>query len=314
VLDFNALTTAANIKFDALGAITTLNLPVLAVLPGYFKLSETSVTILSLPSLTSLGGDFTVVDNHILTMLSAPNLPAVSGNVAVNGNIELLTLDLSMATSIGSYLEIKRNWKLASAKFDMLAVVSTYVTIEYNYLLTSFSAPVLTSVSGDFIIDNNGITTLNAPMLTSTLNFEIYSNADLQTATLTGVTEITGRLNIHDCSALTAVDLSSLATIDDEVIISSTGLTSLSLPDLTDIGTDAATAMVAFDISENPTLTSLSLPSFVTIGSGKNIRVCANAMSFTVPVALYDAAASAMDMCSVIPGADACTNTYIACP
>ena len=157
-------TIKRNLTVDAT-ALTSLSLPLLTTVGGYFAVSgNPALTSLSLPLLTTIGaylagGSFEVSDNTALTSLSVPVLMTVATFFTVSGNPALTSLSLPSLATVGKFngtgFYVGDNTALTSLSAPVLTTVTDFFRVGDNTGLTALSLPVLTTVVREFIVDNN---------------------------------------------------------------------------------------------------------------------------------------------------------------
>jgi len=122
--------------------------PALVNTGGISLFDNTGASSLSVPGLVQ-AGNLTAEDNQGLASLS---VPGYLGVVQVTGNTGLTSLALT-GPGAGGDLTISQNADLATIALGLSTASS--LTIESNPLLTALTAPALTTVDGQFDVDNN---------------------------------------------------------------------------------------------------------------------------------------------------------------
>jgi hypothetical protein len=288
----------------------------LAVLEGFEEVSGNLAisgnipNIVSLESLTHVGGNLSISNGDALTSLRGlDNLTAIGGTLKI-GNDVLTSLDGLGSLASVNELRIERNISLISlAGLDGLISVEGDVWISDNSAMTSldglnnlvsigwqlhiFENPVLTSVAslanlttvGDYFAfyDNDSITELTGfEALTTTGSFYIArNNALLDIEGLSGLTRVNGSIDISDNELLPMLTgLHNLAVVTHTLTVQRNH-TLLSLEGLSGL---TSTARLIVQLNENLTsmsgLDSLeSLPETLTIFA--NDSLCrSTALSF----------------------------------
>lgn len=198
--------------------------------------------LLSLSTLTSVGGDLRILYNSILSNLdSLTNLTSVAGGVAIYDNAVLTKLDgLENITSV-NWLTIYKNAVLNNlGGLTNLTSLGRKLLIGSNATLTNLDGLTnLTSVGGLDIDNNAALTNLDGlASLTSVGEVSIMGNAALTNlGGLANLTSISGSLLISRNAALTNFDgLANLTSVKSILWIASNaaltnldGLTNLTL-------------------------------------------------------------------------------------
>jgi hypothetical protein len=205
-LNFPVLTTTDGfIEASNNPALTDLGLPALASMPNMGEamtiLDNRSLTALSLPSLTTLGGTiqviFQVISNTALSSISLEALTTMSGGLIVSRSNALTSLSLPVLATAGT-LSIDQVG-IASLSLPMLATVTEELNIQRTRSLTALSAPVLTNVKTLTIRGNSALPSLDLPLL-ATVGDRMYvdGNASLTTLDLPALTTVNAELIITD--------------------------------------------------------------------------------------------------------------------
>lgn len=253
---------------------------------GNLKLQGNGITDLSdLQNISSIGGDFTIVDCSNLTTLSGlENLTAVSGDFIIENNDNLTNLSgLDNLTSIDRTLAITDNNGLTDLSgLSSLTFVGSSLDITNNDGLISLSGVEnLTTIEFTLVIkDNDNLTSLSALNNLTTIGdinvtndingIEIDNNSNL--VSLSGLNNVNSTifaLVITNNDSLTdLLGLNNITTINSILNISgNANLTSLSgLNNLTSISESLSVSLC--QISNNENLTSLSgLDNLTSIAS-----------------------------------------------
>ena len=211
--------------------VVTLSLPALTTAGSINARSAGSLTSISAPVLTSLGGESDIFSDAALASVTLPSL-ATAQLLYFEADPLLTTLDLhSLASGLGLRLY---GSGLTSMSFAALGSVNGNVEIQNNTALTSLSFPVLTSTTDLSLQGNTSLATLSLPMITTlgqldllntlltNLNMfatvhgpeaelEIGANPNLTDVTgLYGVTAVNGRLYVTNNTMLTTAHANAL--------------------------------------------------------------------------------------------------------
>ncbi len=231
---------------------------------GNLKLQGNGITDLSdLQNISSIGGDFTIVDCSNLTTLSGlENLTAVSGDFIIENNDNLTNLSgLDNLTSIDRTLAITDNNGLTDLSgLSSLTFVGSSLDITNNDGLINLSGlENLTTIEFTLVIkDNDSLTSLSA------LN-NLTTIGDINVANDINGIEIDNNPNLVSLSGLNNVN----STIFALVITNNDSLTDLlGLNNITTINS-------ILNISGNANLTSLSgLNNLTSISESLSVSLC----------------------------------------
>lgn len=203
----------------------------LAIIGEDMIIKGNDITMLSVPALASIGGDFEVMDNAMLTDVAMPALALVAGDFTLN-----------------NYFYDEMNY----------ADVGTIVTVDFSGLV---------SVAGNLTLDNLAVVDVHFPALTSVWgDFALTNDAALSTLDFSSLTEIDGDLTFQsntpsaggigigirtEADPLSILNhFNSLVTVDGDISIMNNG----SLSEI--IGFDALTSAGAISVEGH---TNLSL-------------------------------------------------------
>ena len=214
-LSFPALKDAQEFHFSQIPLLTTLSLPnlVQTVLSesaiggsGDFFISGTSLTTLSLPAMTTIGGGITQ-ENGGLALQSMP----------------LTTLSMPVLSTVNGLFEITSMASLPSLSFPDLVNVTGLFNVTTFASLTSFSFPVLANVGGNFTPVTMGIlTSLSLPDLAYVGgNFAPATMASLTTWSFPALVTIGGTFAPATMGALTDLECNALQTVGGAFSITS---------------------------------------------------------------------------------------------
>ncbi|QDS76365.1 hypothetical protein FKW77_003240 [Venturia effusa] len=117
------------------------------------NLTFRNVPTLSIPSLHNVSGSLGFYENSI-TGLTAPNLTTVGGTLAINTNTELTNVTMDSLKSITGGLQVQNNTLLTSVVFPALETVGGATDMYGNF--TQVSLPALKDNRGAFNIQSTG--------------------------------------------------------------------------------------------------------------------------------------------------------------
>lgn len=217
------------------------------------------------PSTTSLSlankGVTSITNFSSLTALASLNLSLCP----------ITSLDLTGLTSLSTLLNLNDCSSLSSLTSSTLQTLGATTITQAP--LSTLSFPSLTTLTGAFTWGGNGtippLTSFSLPSLTTctgvvtssnniTIGFTTANNT-LVSISLPSLASTSGRLSIHDCSALTSVSVPSYTSCDGVFIIYNCPLvTSLTIPCTSQGGGGSVSA---YNMAG---LTSLSFPNLVS--------------------------------------------------
>lgn len=132
---------------------------------------EPWVTIIDLPQLVTMHGDFGIWDNDDLESINLPSLTSVGLDLSISRNGALTALSLPALTSVGDALFVLGNASLSSVDLPSLTD-GGYLGVLGPDLLTDIEVLSLTTVDGLCISDHAWLTKLNMPALTASTSEE----------------------------------------------------------------------------------------------------------------------------------------------
>ena len=228
-------TLGGTLRLGGAAALTTLDLPRLAVCAGLVLDDADALTAFNLPALVYVGGTVSVRQTASLTSLAGLlGLQRVEGDLVVEDNAELTELArLSRVSSIEGRFVVRGNPKLRDVSVGGVGSVGGDLVIDDNALLTDVSGLTgLGRVGGDLVVTGNDT-------LADTQGF-------------VDVDGVGGNLVVSDNTALP--DLVGLAHVDnvggDLTVSGNSALDSVEGLAFDDVGGDVL-------IAENPALRSL---------------------------------------------------------
>ena len=119
---------------------------------GSLSVYGSSLTSLSLPQITAVGGALSVLNNDSLTSFSLPDLKIVGDSVTVEDNDLLALFTLPALTEVGEgqydNVFIKHNDALTAFDLSALTRVSGSLFVRFDAALTSFDLSALTGLGG----------------------------------------------------------------------------------------------------------------------------------------------------------------------
>jgi hypothetical protein len=128
---------------------------------GDLVVYTSSLTSLSLPQITEIGGALSVLHNDTLTSFELPNLKSVGDYVTVENNLALTSFDLPALTDVGEgefdNVSVKYNDVLVSFDLSSLTRVTGSVFARFNTVLTSFDLSALSRVGGFLDMTDNDV-------------------------------------------------------------------------------------------------------------------------------------------------------------
>jgi hypothetical protein len=240
--------------------LTTVDLSMITTAIDIQIANNTALTNVNLSGLTRCDGDLTFTNSPNLSNINLASLAKITaGNFELDG-IGITTLNIPSLVKMNASLVIDDNPNLTSINMS---------GISYSLGLYITDNPILSSVSFSALTSSNG-------------SLEITNNASLNSINLASLTSCLGGIYIlSNQNNLTSINLNAL-TVANIVTISSSSLTTLSLPALlssafnisnTSLQTlmlPSLTSLMGFSVNSNSLLTTISLPSLSGIPSAAN--------------------------------------------
>ena len=175
------------------------------------------------PALTSLDGlsgvqtigrDLGIWNNGSLNNLDMPSLASIGGDFSISGNAAA-GVNMPLLTSIGASL-----W-LNGSNLQNLDGLSALTTIGYELgiwssALTSLNLTALTSIGHDFALSTNeSLVSVSLPALVSVGSggLEFYNLDAMTQFSLPALTTVAGSFQFNDHAVLSSFDLSALASV-----------------------------------------------------------------------------------------------------
>jgi len=117
------------------------------------NLTFRSCPSVSIPSLHNVSGSLGFYENT-LTSISAPNLTLVGGTLAVNTNTKLTNITFPILKTIGGGFQIQNNTKLTEVSFPQVQSIGG--ALDFYGAFTSVTLPALKDNRGAFNIQSSG--------------------------------------------------------------------------------------------------------------------------------------------------------------
>lgn len=259
--------SADNITFAFLASVgggihTYTDVTVLAInTRRYYKVKACNVDCSVFTSVVSAARDINYGGAAGVT-ISEPTLKVIYGNYDFSGSGALTTVTLAAVRKItGSFLGTGCG-ALTSFTANSLITVGNSIDVSFNAALTVYSTTSLTNLAGGLFLGGTMIVVLMLPLLTGAGNdVQIQSNNVLTTVDFTNFTTAGGNIVASDCPLMTTFTLTNLGTVAgrldvgnnvsltvlsapkansifDSVVGVSSGLVTLNLPMLVNLGTD----------------------------------------------------------------------------
>jgi hypothetical protein len=273
-LDFTALETAGALLVDT-PSVTSVTAPKLTAVDGLLELAYGGPN-LSVPVLATVGGG---LSDLLTTPVSFPALTSVAGDVRFSG-----TPSVPQLVSIGGSLRPLTSILLPSlvtlggdGHFPAAVQAPVLATAGGVYTSTTFQFPALAHVTGELSPVTPGAN-VAWPSLQSVGSMTLV-DATVATVALPALTSA-GTLWFGNTPHLTNLELPSLTTVTESLIVDNCGVTTMTAPNLVSVGTlelksSPVTAIslpaltnvaIAIDLESLYELTSISLPHLQTIG------------------------------------------------
>lgn len=214
-----------------------------------------------------------VISNTQLSSIDFPLLTTVDGDLVISGNSNLTSISLPSLASVGGALQIAGSGSLNSLDVSALATVSGNFTIANATYLPALPLPMLTSAGG-VIIGATAVSTLAFPSLTTLGDGGFSITTAATTLSVPVLSTVSGSVLLDHVAAST-VTFPQL-TSAGSVLLQFSSVSSLSLPMLDQVG-----AYGSWAISDNASLVAFSAPmvkslpgNFLYIGYNASLRQC----------------------------------------
>lgn len=238
------VTTLYKDTFKNCLSLKTLELSALTAIPDELFANSQSITELSFDSLKTIGKK-AFYNTTGLVKITAPSLTVVGESAFENSGIT--SLSAANLTTIESMAFYKSN--LNTATFAYAAYVGDYAFAECKNLIS-----------------------INMNYLTNFNSVNVFRNCPvLKTVTMNNATNLPG-YTFYNCPSLTNLSMSAVTAIE-EYAFYNTGLTSVTLPNVTDMALDAFNSCTSL---EEVTLKSL------TVFNPEYFTGCSNITHFSV--------------------------------
>ena len=251
--------------------LLTYDFPFLQIVLADFDVSsQAAMTSISLPILRRVRGYFGVYSNSVLATLNTDSLIQVDGVFCqVAANSPLTTIDLpGLITVSAGYFNVQTSATLTTLNIPVLATVAGNFYCALTPLLDTISAPSLTTIGGDIQGSQAGCSTFSMPLLVSIGGtFNLNTTSNLTTLNLNSLASIFFDFNISG-TGLATMSLPAITTVDGLWVCSLSGFTSVSLPVLTVTNGD-------FTWNDCPALVNFTAPNVIFLdNSAVNFDGC----------------------------------------
>jgi hypothetical protein len=193
----------------------------------------------------------------------------VLGGLLLAEATELLSVNLSSVEFVGP-LNVFRNDKLTSFVSESLVRSRAYNIYENN-AITYISAPKLTSVLNNVYIQSSPHLTyigLNASLSEIPIDLVVTGNTELPALHLSALSSVGRQAQIEDCAALSMLSLPALRSVGGHLTLQRLNVSQLQLGSLVTVGGQCI-------VSSNAALATVSMPNLVSVGSDLIISLCA---------------------------------------
>ena len=221
-----------------------------------------------------------VTDAEVVSIITTGINNGMNSLVVAN-TTNLTTLDLPQIEALDS-LRIINNAQLATVSLPNLSA-SVEIEITNNNELSSIDLSELAEIDNLNISGNNALENISLPALTEINNrFIIVGNDNLATISLGSLTNTTGEISISG-TRITSISIPNLEEIGTIRVANAEMMTSFELPKLVTVHQrfslsrnanletislpDLIECKLSFGISNHPNLTTISLPSLVEVAT-----------------------------------------------
>lgn len=202
------------------------------------------------PCLCEITGSLTITDSPYLTEIaSLSELRTVGGDLDVAGLTALASVDLGHLGQVQGGFSLTELATLNDVETKQLNFVGGDLNVTECAALSDLEFPALTAVGGVATIsDDAGLGVLSLPVLVTAGSINVHNCMGLGELSLPALRELTGNVNIGPtedpsaglditgCDALAGIDLSSLVSVDGDIVVNGTeSLIELELPALASV-------------------------------------------------------------------------------
>ncbi len=264
-LDLTRSAESTTLKSLAVAGCTALKTLNLYNCKGITALDTSTLTALEELNLTYSG--VTEFNNASDTMDFSPNVKLKG--VYLNGVSSFAVFDVSANTLLEAFA-LSDNSNASAIDFSNNAKLKTLNLSDVPSLVT-LDISACTELEGVSLL-NTGLTTLSVTGSSALTQFWVYNNANLESLSLTGATELKNiklssgmentalkNLAITNCG-ITSIDVAYLTALTSLNISGCTGITSLDFS-----STSGLTALETLDVSNNGSLTYLNLSTLTSL-------------------------------------------------
>ena len=274
-------TTGGELNIRTNYQLNQLKLDSLTEIGGNVSIQHVHSSI-QLPLLTQVGGNISLSDSTV-TQLDTPLLSSMNGNLTLRNNAGPSTLSMPNLSATVSYVTIENNTEITRIQLPQLAE-ATNINIHHNDDVISISLEALTHVQNLSIYEQELLNEIEAPVLESVdSTIAIYSNEALTAIAFPNLNQfgdggISTQLNIHSNTLLTSISLNALTVSDGAwEIRNNPALTSFAAPMSTEI-------KKSLRVWSNASLSTIELPNITHVGSDLYVYDNASLTSFSLPV------------------------------
>lgn len=239
-----------------------------------------AVTLIELPALSEIGGDFLLVDNPKLTNVLASNLRKVGGGLSCYHNSQLHSLRLPALREAPIQFSLHNNTSLSEIDAGHLAIVGAF-RLSLCSGLHSASFPALAEIGVAFILlQNEKLSVFEASRVaTIGVRITVRLNVALLRLHLPALVSVGGLLTIAANELLSDINLERLSTIQrgSLQIVGNNALPLVRLPALTSVGGNESGTI---HIHSNALLTSVVLIKLTRIGN--NLMIYNDSLLYSI--------------------------------
>jgi len=239
-INFSALTEVGNkLEIRNLPNLTSLPLQNLTSVGEELILADlTQLGAIDLDNLVDVGITLDFLNNSLITNLSISNLISVGDEFEITDNPLLVTFNANALESANK-VRMFNNASLTEISFPSLQA-TTYFLLTSNNAVTSISVPLMTTAERLFIYWNDSVESIDLHSLISVESlvstFEIYENSNLETINLQSLEHVVDNIIFDELPALTNLDLTSLETVGNDIIITDNAMNNINLISLLSVG------------------------------------------------------------------------------
>lgn len=249
------------LSFQKNNSYENLLLPQISNISNAILISNNkSLKSLDLPQIYDLKGEMTLTENPSLHSIYFNTLEAIQGDISLYSLEGLETVNFPSIRSINGALSINQNNALKSISLENLKVTGSILQIQTNPHLQSIHLPALKKIGSDLVLNSNdSLSEVVFEQLEDVEgNLQIFNCIKLKEVNLPSLSSIHKELNISGLPVLSQLSLTKLASSGALAFNTNESLELIDLPLLNSVRNHL--------ILESSIIDTLHIPNLNTIG------------------------------------------------